>query len=178
MDVTAIRHRNLIGLVDARLAKGETKRAVAIAFDLSPSFLSQLYGGKKMGDDVARKLEKAAKLRHGWLDVLHGDTERIREPYPTYLPPSQPVRNQAEILAAALKLARLASENLGLPFEPESEEDANIALLAMDYLAARQESAVTVDNVVDFTKRLRQANKGGSADEGKPGAGGSRRRTG
>lgn len=91
MDVTAIRHSNLLALVEALNKRGIIKRmdqAQALG-GLGSSFLSQLVGGKKMGDDVARKIEAAAEKPHGWLDRVHGDfAGRVGEEPPSpYLRP-------------------------------------------------------------------------------------------
>lgn len=163
MDVAATRNHNFRSLVDNLTSAGRNKREAAIELDLSPSYLSQLYGGKKMGDDVARKLETTCQLPHGWMDVRHSnDSVKVNEDRADYSA-SHILRITPAILATAITLARLGSENLDMPFKPETEEDAELVILAANYLQARKESKVTVDNVVDFTKRLRQKMRG--ADE-------------
>lgn len=84
MDVIAIRKHNLTRLVDEILATGKNKKTTAIALDMSASFLSQLLGGKKMGDDVARKIENARGLPRGWMDVLQPAANRVNEPVRAY----------------------------------------------------------------------------------------------
>ena len=158
MDISAIRTRNLKQLLSqiAERAPGLRQKDHALALDLSPSFLSQLVGGKKMGDDVARKIEAAQQLPMGWMDHAHWHSAsgvRESEP-PAYL--SQPLRTDAETLAASTRLVRLACEALEVGFDPESAEDAQLVLLGCSYLSARNEQVVTADNVVDFTKMLRK----------------------
>ncbi|UPG86825.1 S24 family peptidase [Luteibacter aegosomatis] len=70
MDISRIRHINLHWLLKELEARGITRakdQALALG-PMSASFLSQLKGGKKMGDDVARKLEAATGKGHGWMD--------------------------------------------------------------------------------------------------------------
>lgn len=157
MDVATIRHLNLQALVSQLGRGGRAKKEVAVDLDMSGSFLSQLLGGKKMGDDVARKIEAAAGLRHGWMDVLQTAPES--EPSSGQIP-SQAARLDAATLAAAIELVRKACDNLGIDFDPEEPSDAALVLIACDHLNARGESEVTVDNLVDFTKRLRQKQQG------------------
>lgn len=161
-----------------------TKKDVAISFDLAPSFLSQLYAGKKMGDDVARKLELVIGLPHGWMDVAHGAI-RAEEPVvfsgpdtaAPYLP-SRALRPTAATLASAITLTSHACSNLDLPFDPTDVGDAELVLLAVDYLQARAESEVTVSNVVDFTQRLRQKIRGMKSEDGTGSIGSTGRSTG
>ncbi|MCZ3096474.1 helix-turn-helix domain-containing protein, partial [Acinetobacter baumannii] len=53
-------------------SRRRTQKEVAISLDLSPSFMSQLLAGKRMGDDVARKIESALGLPYGVMDVPEG----------------------------------------------------------------------------------------------------------
>lgn len=165
MDVLTTRHRNLVALVDARTAGGRTKKDAAIDLNLSPSFLSQLLAGKPMGGDLARKIETATGNSHGWMDVPH-EGGRVGDLEPASYLMSQPARPTAETLAASIRLVRLACENLDIDFDPESAVDAAIVLLASDYLAARDEHEITVDNVVDFTKRLRARTRAVDGESG------------
>lgn len=84
MDISRIRHINLHWLLKELELKGMTRakdQALALG-PMSASFLSQLKGGKKMGDDVARKLEAASGKDHGWMDRPQWDevTERSMLP--------------------------------------------------------------------------------------------------
>lgn len=67
MDIFAIRHRNLLALLP-REGDGTLTAFAQRAGGMSRSFLSQLKGGKRMGDEVARGLENALALEHGWMD--------------------------------------------------------------------------------------------------------------
>lgn len=167
MDVAAIRLANLKFLVD-RLKGPENRRHrdVAVDLDLSASFLSQLVGGKKMGDDVARKIEAARQLPHGWMDQPQWLTStQIRESGPEYALLSHGLGISPEILAAAYQLVRLACKALEIPFDPETAHDSAIVLLGCTYLRTRKEQSVTVDNVVDFQKVLRDRMREGGAVE-------------
>jgi len=188
MDVISTRHLNFRALVDARTSDATPgrrmrKKDVAISFDLAPSYLSQLYGGKKIGDDVARKLELVIGLPRGWMDVLHDGSvdasaiSKVSDATATY-PASRSLRPTAATLAAAITLTSHACSNLDLPFDPTGEEDAGLVLLAIDYLQAREESAVTVSNVVDFTQRLRQKIRGMSSENGTDSTGSTGRSAG
>lgn len=184
MDVTTTRTANFRVLVDREIAKGRTKREAAIRLDLSASFLSQLYGGKKIGDEVARKLEVAAGLPRGSMDIpfemQFGGAASVAAPdfqYPSSA--SQPERLVPKILAASIKVVRMACEALQVPFDVESEADSAIVLIAYDYLNARRESEVTADNVVSFTKYVRkvlqEGGKDGRPDESRSAGGGARK---
>lgn len=189
MDVISTRHMNFRALVDARTQQASggrkmTKKDVAISFDLAPSFLSQLYKGKKMGDDVARKLELVIGLPHGWMDVAHGAIQAdapqafgVSDASTPYLP-SRTLRPAAATLASAIALTSHACSNLDLPFDPTDVDDAEMVLLAVDYLQARDESTVTVTNVVDFTQRLRQKIRGKKSEDGTGSTGSTGRSTG
>lgn len=70
MDVNEIRHRNFLLLLEQLAARGitRTKDAAQALGGLGSSYLSQLKGGKVMGDSVARRIEKATYKPHGWMD--------------------------------------------------------------------------------------------------------------
>lgn len=73
---------------------------------------------------------------------------------------SQPARLDPATLAAAIKLARLSvamTTDDGDPFDPEDETDSAIVAQAFAYLMAREQRAVTADNVVEFARFMRQA---------------------
>jgi hypothetical protein len=172
MDIAEIRLRNLRALV-ARLevrSPGLRRKDVALALDLSASFLSQLVGGKKMGDDVARKIEAAQRLDHGWMDSPQWEADpRIAETASPY--GSQSVRTDAATLAASTRLVRLVCESMEVDFDPEDDDDAALILLGCSYLASRHEHIVTPDNVVDFTKLLRKRRRDGQSTQGSKGTG-------
>lgn len=156
MDVTSTRQHNLRTLVDQLAAALGTQKAVAIRLDMSPSYLNQLLGGKKMGDDVARKIERLGSLSHGWMDVAHdGRTESATNQA------SQPLRIDPEIIASALRLLRLTFSNLDID-DFDNELDGTPLAYAYEYLYRRGEVTVTPDNLIDFSKaladRLRERN--------------------
>ena len=165
MDVSATRLANLRTLVRDLTARGRTKKLAAVDLDMSASYLSQLLGGKKMGDDVARKLEAAQGLPYGWMDQAHSSLNEPEAPNSV----SQPLRIDPETIAAALRLIRLTYQNLqkvGLVVEdPNNEEDGTAVAFAYEYLFRRGQKAVTVDNVIDFSEILANRLRGTDNDE-------------
>lgn len=82
MDVSEIRLRNLKRLeADLRL-NFKTQKSIAVVLDMAPSFLSQLLAGKKLGDDLARKIEKIRGLPNGWMDTPQWG--KLQEPIRAY----------------------------------------------------------------------------------------------
>ena len=164
MDVTATRLRNLQALSE-RLQERLSQKEAAHELGISASYLSQLLAGKKMGDQVARKLEAAQGLPHGWMDQLHGDELRgLREDSPAY--GSQQLRLDPDTISAALRLVRLAFYNLDL--EIDQEENGLPLAFAYEYLVKRAERAVTPDNVIDFSKKLAERLGGQDAADKTP----------
>lgn len=173
MDVTSTRQRNLRTLVEGLSANLVTQKAVAIRLDMAPSYLNQLLGGKKMGDDVARKVERQADLPYGWMDVAHDspDAESVANSA------SHSLRIDPEIIASALRLLRLTFANLDID-DFDNEQDGTPLAYAYEYLLKRGEQMVTPDNLIDFSKalaeRLREKNgneEGASArDNGSTGS--------
>lgn len=171
MDVFGIRRANLKLLCEPLDAPARLKRDIALELDMSPSFLSQLLGGKKMGEDVARKIESARRLPHGWMDVLHSVEDpavaglHVAEPSHGYRA-SHDVRIDPETIAAAIKLVRLTFANLDLEFD--SEEDGTPVAFAYEYLMQAKQQTVTPENLVDFSKKLAEKLRGVSnGDEGR-----------
>ena len=152
MDVTSIRQANLKTLVADLTARLGTKKLAALALDLGASYQSQLLAGKKMGDDVARKIEAAQGLPHGWMDQQHS---RVGEPPGSY---SHVLRIDPDTIAASLKLLRLTSQNLqnqgigvaGL----DPELDGTPLAFAYEFLVRKGQKSVTAENVIDFSKAL------------------------
>ncbi len=71
MDIREIRSRNFRHLVDAleeKGIKGRRDQGAQLGGFLSPSYVSQLLGGKYIGDDVAKKISQALGKDHGWMD--------------------------------------------------------------------------------------------------------------
>lgn len=74
MDIGEIRHRNFTALIEGLERLGVTKRrdqGARLGGFLSASYVSQLLGGKYMGDDVARKISEALGHERGWMDQPH-----------------------------------------------------------------------------------------------------------
>jgi hypothetical protein len=90
---------------------------------------------------------------------------------PAPWPTSQALRIDPETIAAALKLVRLAFANLGL--EIDQEENAEPLAYAYEYLLGRQESAVTAENVIDFSARLKRKLGESTHDESEGGSRGA-----
>jgi len=70
MDAKEIRLRNLRELV----AEAGGQRKLAARTGVNPAYLSQILSARtrrRMGDDVARRLEQGMKMPHGWMDVVH-----------------------------------------------------------------------------------------------------------
>jgi len=76
MDVNEIRHRNLLYLVEKLRARGVIRNidAAQALGGLGASYLSQLKGGKKLGEDTARKIERANYKPPGWMDRPQWDS--------------------------------------------------------------------------------------------------------
>jgi hypothetical protein len=150
MDVTEIRHRNLQLLTGQLIAKGKNKQQAAVDLDLSRSFHSQLMGGKKMGDDVARKIEVAQGLPRGWMDVLQpaSGSLRIGESATVSYLPSQPAGRALETMALAAEVTRFWIDLHGL----QGTVEDHIPLLALAHelvLESRGEATV-----LDLSKKL------------------------
>lgn len=70
MDSKEIRRINLEYLINS---VGSIK-ALAELIDSNPDYISQIKGSKakkNVGDKLARRLEKAFRKEHGWMDKLH-----------------------------------------------------------------------------------------------------------
>lgn len=77
MDIFEVRHQNLRHVL-SELERSGSPRAIDQAQRLggmSTSFLSQLKGGKRMGGEVARKIEAALGKPHGWMDLIQRSDE-------------------------------------------------------------------------------------------------------
>lgn len=67
VDNKTIRRENLLGLLKQRKYDADFARA----YDLSDRLISQIKNGtREMGDDLARKMEKAMGKPKGWMDSL------------------------------------------------------------------------------------------------------------
>jgi len=71
MDIKEIRTRNFRHLISALEARGVTRRrdqGAQLGGFMSASYVSQLLGGKYIGDDVAKKISAALAKDSGWMD--------------------------------------------------------------------------------------------------------------
>ncbi|MBF0421089.1 MAG: helix-turn-helix transcriptional regulator [Magnetococcales bacterium] len=70
MDTYEIRKENLVRLLEERF--GGVKKAMADATKMSPSLFHAYATEKQVGPKVARRIEEAVDLPHGWMDQPHG----------------------------------------------------------------------------------------------------------
>ncbi|WP_447902672.1 S24 family peptidase [Stenotrophomonas pavanii] len=71
MDIKEIRTRNFRHLISALEGRGVTRRrdqGAQLGGFMSASYVSQLLGGKYIGDDVAKKISAALNKDTGWMD--------------------------------------------------------------------------------------------------------------
>jgi hypothetical protein len=157
MDIFAIRRANFLDLAAGLMKKdGALKKDAAAKLDMGASYFSQLLNGKKIGEDVARKVEISLGLPFGYMDKVHEPKHQVREETAIYA--SQDLRVDPEIISGSLKLIRLTFANLGLEFD--NEEDGVPLAFAYEYLLSRQERTVTPENLVDFSKKLAEKLRG------------------
>jgi hypothetical protein len=151
MDVFGIRHANLMSLLQELEGRGVTKRkdqAQALG-GLGSSFLSQLKGGKKMGQDVARGIEEAIGREHGWMDQLHtydtGDVVRHQWHVGDVSLGSHLVRDSRATIRATMRLVYYVRDHAIDPIT----EDKEWALIDAAYQVA---SRVGHAAILDGTK--------------------------
>lgn len=79
MDSKQIRKIRLRQLIAREKAKGKPQVWVAEKIGTNPAYLSQILGKeeREVGDELARRIEKAFKLRHGWMDSLGSDGSEV-----------------------------------------------------------------------------------------------------
>lgn len=92
MDIYSIRKQNLLALLS-----GKKQRACAEKWDTSPSTLSQITSAnavRNLGDELARKIERAEGLPAGWMDTLQtgGPSHSNIEPGPPITSPFRAVK--------------------------------------------------------------------------------------
>lgn len=174
MDIYAIRAENLSHLVDD-LRNPENRgnkvllKEVALELDMSPSFLSQLLGGKRMGDEVARKIERHLLLPFGFMDmpgekaIEAEEARRALDPDQEHWTTRTPL--DSPTLSAALRLVRLASQNIGLALD--LEQDADPLVFAYGYIEDHRARDVTPELLIEFSRVLRERKQ--SSDRGRDG---------
>lgn len=174
MDVFAIRLANLQALAQDLKARGHRfHKDIARELDLGASFFTQLIKGKKMGEDVARKLEQSAGLAFGYMDVVHPHVTYPGGPENNSGLTSHQLRIDPEILTQSIRLVRLTFENLGIPFD--AEKDGRMIAHAYEYLSAAQQATVTAENLIDFSKKLSEKMKESGNEESGTGHSGEAR---
>lgn len=79
MDSKQIRKIRLRQIIAREKSKGRPQVWVAEKVGTNPAYLSQILGKeeREVGDELARKIEKAFKLRHGWMDSLGDDGTEV-----------------------------------------------------------------------------------------------------
>ena len=149
-DIYEIRRKNLAALLTSPALGGLSQKEQAIALDQSPSMLSQLKAGKRIGDDVARKIEAAQKKPANWLDNTHRQA-------------SQPARLEAGTLKSAIQLAKRTVEALTGKDDFDPEEDADLLAQAVNAVLAEDLTTISDSDVLRFLK-VKNATEG---DRGK-----------
>lgn len=167
MDIFEIRRLNLAALVSRLGGNGRKQKEIAADLDLGASHLSQLMAGKRIGEDVARKIEVARSLPLGWMDQIqvaeHG--LHVAEDRADYGRPNA-LRIDPETIAAALKLVRLTFQNLKLQIDQESNGEP--LAYAYEFLLKRREQVVTAENVIDFIDWIGRTLTGEDSDAAQP----------
>jgi len=151
-------------LSEAITRAGATKAYLAELLDVTPGLISQYANGyRPVPWDRAEVLASALGIPPA---EISAEYRRIQE----HFGQSHPVGLDPQILAAAMRLVRLTFKHLEVPHDPE--EDGVPTALAYQFLVRRGQRQVSADNVIDFTKALREQRKGESEANGF-GAGGS-----
>ena len=166
MDVIEIRHRNLLVLLTALEKRGikKTRDQAQQLGALGSSYLSQLKGGKKMGDTTARKIEYGAGKPYGWLDMPRWDNDELQlEALDTALPSeSQSMRLDVSMIAETVKAVRVHEERHGRKFSMETEEGA--ALFVHWYaIRAKLPDVDVLDNLIELVSWRDQAQAQGAS---------------
>lgn len=80
MDISEIRRRNLLLLLERYNQDKDFAAQVKIPTTYLSKLKSPREGDKKMGNAKARQIEEHLKLPFGWMDTLHGDDGALLEP--------------------------------------------------------------------------------------------------
>lgn len=163
MDATEIRHRNLLVLISTLEGRGVTKgkdQAQQMGA-LGASYLSQLKGGKKMGDDTARKIEAAMRKPRGWMDAAQWEqAETAPESH------SQSVRFDPEIVRDVARALQEVFAELGYePFDLSQSDDAELFVELYQRVLERGEIASGSNMVWLGTRIKERARMGAPSDE-------------
>lgn len=102
-NIYEIRKANLTAL----LSQSVNQRAFAEMIETSPAYVSQMNTGhRKIGNDLARRIEKNLSLPQNWMDQDHGDVIDVRLLTPK--PPTPP--KTLALLPSAPKIPILSDE--------------------------------------------------------------------
>jgi hypothetical protein len=140
-DIYAIRLANLNKLLKEPELAALRQREQAIQLNMGSSMLSQLTAGKKMGDDVARKIEVARKLPENWMDNVHGEM-------------SQPARLDPAMLGLSIKALTIVEERRGVKFDPVAQPERVVQAYAM---CAEIKGEPTEADLIDLGAKIAQA---------------------
>jgi hypothetical protein len=161
MDATEIRHRNLLVLISTLEGRGVTKNKdqAQQMGALGASYLSQLKGGKKMGDDTARKIETAMRKPRGWMDSAQWEHEKTAPESH-----SQSVRFDPEIVRDVARALQEVFAELG--YEPfDLAHDAELFVELYQRVLERGEIASGSNMVWLGTRIKERARLGAPSDE-------------
>lgn len=162
MDIFEIRHRNLLTLLGSMKERGvRLQKDQAQQLGVAPSFLSQLVSGKKMGEDVARKLEAEARKDHGWMDRQNWD-ERDHETATDSQ--SQPLILDVSMIAETVRALRKSALRHHRLFTMETEEDVERFL---HYYRIRQglPEPIYLENVIEIDAARDTAKTAGASSD-------------
>jgi hypothetical protein len=146
MDIYSIRKHNL-----EKLSEGRKRKDCAEKWNTSASTLSQILSKnpvRNLGDELARRIEKAEGLPSGWLDSMQLD------PFPGYealnrvpfIPSSKLSSNMAELWAAQIEKKNKEKAIIDLVLSMVKEE-ADKRTPAWDLISAIVEASA--DGIVE-----------------------------
>ncbi len=152
-DIYAIRLRNLIALLASPDLAALKQKEQALQLNTGSSMLSQLTAGKKMGDDIARKIELARGLPVNWMDNVHAGDQV-----------SQSWRLDPEMIAESIEALRRVWARRGLVFDPVAQPE--MVVYAYELLAEMGDEPSSAQ-LIDFGAKLaeRDKAKAGAGDE-------------
>ena len=134
MDIYSIRKRNLMTLIGRR-----TQRACADKWDTSPSTLSQITSNnavRNLGDELARKIERAEGLPKGWFDSLQAPiADGNVEPGPEITSPYRAVKIVGTAQMGTEGYWHALDEGDGVVDVPSSDPNAYALRLRGDSMA-------------------------------------------
>lgn len=166
MDIFEIRHRNLGALLQSLEDRGITKnrdQAQQVGA-LGASYLSQLKGGKKIGEGTARKIEVAMRRPVGWMD--QPQWEPVEET--AQLRNSHSLRLDPVMITETHRALRELEEDEGRNFSLEDEAGAARFALVYEMRAAMSEKPTQAE-WVQFGRKLAAIKIQTGGDDGRSG---------